>query len=142
MTTHVLVFRETKQCFFCRIAQPLHQPAGLRTAPSSRRISQTLGKFREVMTRHWKEKLDPSKHRDFMRGYQDAGGLPLDAPPDNLLESWVYFVEVARFTFQFVSVDQICEALRYFEEGIHPSTKEYNNGLEHYWQPEPVRILV
>jgi hypothetical protein len=87
------------------------------------------------MAKHWKEKLDPSKHRDFMRGYQDAGGLPLDAPRDNLLESWAYFVEVAGFTFQFVSVDQIFEALCYFEKKIRPSTKEFNNGLEHYWQP-------
>ncbi len=87
------------------------------------------------MARHWKEKLDPNKHRDLMRGHQDAGGLPVDAPRDNLLQEWAYFVDVAGFTFQFVSTDQICEALRYFEVKIHPSTKEYNNGLEHYWQP-------
>lgn len=75
-----------------------------------------------------------------MRGYQDAGGLPIDAPWDNLLECWAYFVDVAGFTFQFVSVDQICEALRYFEAKTHPSTKEYNNGLEHYWQPWYCRL--
>lgn len=93
-----------------------------------------------LMSRHWKEKLDPSKHRDFMRGYQDAGGLPLGAPRDNLLESWVYFVEAAGYTFQFVSVDQISEALRYFEDKTHPSTKEYNSGFEHYWQPWYCRL--
>lgn len=87
------------------------------------------------MARHWKEKLDPRKHRDFMRGYQDAGGLPIDAPRDNLLDFWAYFVDVAGFTFQFVSVDQIHEALCYFEAKVHPNTKENNNGLEHYWQP-------
>lgn len=86
------------------------------------------------MARHWKEKLDPSKHRDFMSGYQDAGGLSVDAPRDNLLESWVYFVNVGGFTFEFVAVDQIRDALRYFAEKTRPSTKEYNNGLEHYWQ--------
>lgn len=86
------------------------------------------------MARHWKEKLDPSKHRDFMSAHQDAGGLPVDVPRDNLLNSWVYFVDVAGFTFQFVAVAQIQDALRYFEKKIHPSTKEYHNGLEHYWQ--------
>jgi len=45
------------------------------------------------MARHWKEKLDPSKHRDFMRGYQDAGGIPLDGPRDNLLQSWASLSE-------------------------------------------------
>lgn len=86
------------------------------------------------MAKHWKERLDPRKHRDFMSGYQDAGGLPVVAPRDNLLESWVYFVNVAGFTFQFVTIDQIRDALNYFEEKIHPSTTEFNNGLEHYWQ--------
>jgi len=92
------------------------------------------------MARHWKEKLDPGKHRDFMRGHQDAGGMPIAAPRDNLLDVWVYFVEVAGFTFEFTSVDQICEALRYFEERVHPSTKGYNDGLEHYWQPWYCRL--
>jgi hypothetical protein len=87
------------------------------------------------MARHWKEELDPSKHRDFMRGYQDAGGVAVDTPKDNLLEAWVYFVQVAGVTFQFVSTDQICEALRYFEKKVQPSSREYNNGLERFWQP-------
>jgi len=87
------------------------------------------------MARHWKEKLDPSKHRDFMRGYQDAGGLPAEFPHDNLIHAWAYFVEVAGFTFQFVSPVQIREALEHFERKIHPSTREQNNGSEHYWQP-------
>jgi hypothetical protein len=92
------------------------------------------------MPKHWKEKLEQSKHRDFMRGYQDPGGLHVDVPRDNLLHAWAYFVEVVGFTFVFVSVDQIREALRYFEEKTHPSTKEYNNGLEHYWQPWYCRL--
>lgn len=92
------------------------------------------------MARHWKEKLDPNKHRDFMLGHQDAGGFPVVPPRNNLLHAWVYFVDVAGFTFQFASTDQIHEALCYFEEKVHPSTREYNNGLEHYWQPWHCRL--
>lgn len=87
------------------------------------------------MARHWKEELDTRTHRDFMRGHQDVGGVSIDTPRDNLLPAWIYFVDVAGFTFQFTSTDQISEALNYFEEKVHSSTKEYNNGLEHYWQP-------
>lgn len=92
------------------------------------------------MPRHWREKLDPSKHRDFMLGHQDAGGLPVETPRDNLLSEWIYFVNVAGFTFQFASTDQIHEALRYFGQKTHPTTSEYNNGLEHYWQPWYCRL--
>ena len=86
------------------------------------------------MSRIWKERCDPSKHRDFMTGHQDAGGRPVEAARDNLIEKWVYFVHAASFTFQFHSVAQIEEAKEYFITKIHPARREPNEGLEHYWQ--------
>lgn len=47
---------------------------------------------------------------------------------------WVYFVRECSFTFQFVALEQLKECLDWFEQKIHPSSREYNNGLEHYWQ--------
>ncbi|NQZ59834.1 MAG: hypothetical protein HRT88_20475 [Lentisphaeraceae bacterium] len=81
----------------------------------------------------WKEKLDPSKHKDYM-STNSLGGDPVKAPKDNLIEAWVYFVKECGFTFQFISLEQIEECIDYFSTKTHPSTKEYNNGLEHYWQ--------
>lgn len=71
------------------------------------------------MSKHWKEPLDPERHVDHM--VSSVGGSPAEAPRDNLIECWVYFVRVCGFTFEFVSVDQIRECLRHFSLKIHPS---------------------
>lgn len=60
-------------------------------------------------------------------------GLPLESSPYKATP-WVYFVRECSFTFQFVTLDQLKECLEWFEKKIHPSSREYNNGLEHYWQ--------
>jgi hypothetical protein len=86
------------------------------------------------MSRIWKERCDPSKHRDFMTGYQDAGGIPVETAHDNLIEKWVFFVRAASFTFQFESVAQIEGAKDYFSKKVHPARRQPNDGLEHYWQ--------
>lgn len=86
------------------------------------------------MSRHWKERFDPEKHRDFMSGYQDAGGLAVEPAKDNLLATWAYFVRAASFTFQFHSITQIREAKDYFSKTIHPARREHGHEMEHYWQ--------
>ena len=86
------------------------------------------------MARIWKEKFDAAKHRDFMTGYQDAGGVLSDSPRDNLVRKWVYFVRVVSFTFQFHSLDQIEAARDYFSKTVHPARREAGHDLEHYWQ--------
>lgn len=96
------------------------------------------------MSRHWTEEADPKRHRDFMKDWS-FDGHPVDAPRDNLLRSQVFFVEVHGFTFQFVTLAQLSEALAWWEKPIHPSSREWNNGLEHDWEPWfsrlPARIL-
>ena len=82
------------------------------------------------MPKYWTEPLDPSKHVDFMRGYQAPGGVLIDEPAGSRL---VYFVRVCGFTFQFQSIDQVDEALRRFERQTQPSSRAPNDGLEHYW---------
>ena len=62
------------------------------------------------------------------------GGLPVAAPHDNIVERWVYFVEVCSFTFQFQSLAQIEECLAFFSQKIHPSSMQPDITLEHYWQ--------
>ena len=63
-----------------------------------------------------------------------VGGLYPKSPQDNLIESWVYFVNVCSFTFQFQSLDQLEQCLRYFSQKIHPSSRLPDVELEHYWQ--------
>lgn len=89
------------------------------------------------MAKWWKEELDTSKHRDHIRAIWRGGYIP-EPPKDNLIEKWVYFVEVCSFTFQFMSLAQIREALEYFTQRGHPisSTKKRGPGWsgEHWWQ--------
>ena len=63
-----------------------------------------------------------------------VGGFPVDPPPDRLIAKWVYFVEVASFTFQFQSLDQLRECLEFFNRKVHPTSRQPNVYLEHYWQ--------
>lgn len=85
------------------------------------------------MSRHWREKLDSKKHRDYMVSVGD-GGIPIKPPKDNLIDRYVYFVEVVGFTFQFSSIAQAYEALEYCQKKVHPSTLTPGIFLEHYWQ--------
>ena len=62
------------------------------------------------------------------------GGLPLQPPRDPLIRTWVYFVDVAAFTFQFQSLAQMNECLEFFRQKIHPTSIQPDVTLEHYWQ--------
>ena len=84
------------------------------------------------MARVWLELFDPKQHADFMSTSHIGGVLP--EKRNNLLPRKVLCVEVCSFTFQFLSEPQLQEAISYFSKKTHPSTREYNNGLEHYWQ--------
>lgn len=90
------------------------------------------GKRRSGMSRHWREKLDPARHADQMTIH--VGGSPVEPPRDALIEKWVYFVEVASFTFQFHSLDQLRECLEFFKQRIHRTSRQPDIWLEHYWQ--------
>jgi hypothetical protein len=68
-----------------------------------------------------------------MRSSQ-IGGAPIDAPRDRLIERWVYFVEVASFTFQFESLAHLNECLQFFRQKLHPTSRQPDVWLEHYWQ--------
>lgn len=83
------------------------------------------------MSKHWKERTNPAKHLDFM-STAHVGGLPIDASEEK--GDWVYFVRECSFTFQFASLEQLKKMTEYFSTKVHPSTKTYNDGLEHYWQ--------
>ena len=91
------------------------------------------------MARFWKEKLDPAKHRDWMKTAH-VGGFPVESAFDNLNERWVYFVHVCSFTFQFQSLQQIEECLAYFSQKVHPSSMVPNVMLEHEWQSWDQRL--
>lgn len=85
-----------------------------------------------AMSRHWREQLDPARHADQMTIH--IGGFPVDPPRDRLIEKWVYFVDVASFTFQFQSLDQLQQCLEFFKQKIHPTSRQPDVHLEHYWQ--------
>lgn len=85
------------------------------------------------MSKHWKEPLDPSRHRDFMT-YNDVGGFPRLPPRDPLVQDWSYFVRVDGFTFEFASVAQIRECVAYCQQKTHPTRRHGANIIEHDWQ--------
>jgi hypothetical protein len=84
------------------------------------------------MSRHWREQLDPSRHADQMTVH--VGGFPVEPPRDRLITKWVYFVDVASFTFQFHSLDQLRECLEFFRQKVHRTSRQPDVYLEHYWQ--------
>jgi hypothetical protein len=84
------------------------------------------------MARWWYEMLDPERHRDFM-STTHVGGLPPD-PVDRLVGRQVYVVRAAGFTFQFMDLGHLREALAHFRKRVHPSSREAGIELEHYWQ--------
>ena len=65
----------------------------------------------------------------------NEGGVPVERSRDNLVKKWVYLADVCRFTFQFVSIEQVKECKAYFEKKVHPSTRGGNPPHEHYWHP-------
>jgi hypothetical protein len=79
----------------------------------------------------WREQLDPTRHRDFMVGHQDAGGVPIEPRAS---DGWVYFVRECSFTFSFMSIAQLRECREYFSARLHPSHRVPGVYLEHYWQ--------
>ncbi|MFC4310868.1 hypothetical protein ACFPN2_17365 [Steroidobacter flavus] len=79
----------------------------------------------------WKERFDPSRHEDRM---DSSKHLDYAADPhESLRTHWVYFAEVAGFTFEFMSLDQARECLRYFEQRLHPSTRA-DIGSAYHWE--------
>jgi hypothetical protein len=87
------------------------------------------------VSKTWREIADPEKHRDFM-STRVEGGIPIAKSRDNLIEKWVYFAEVKGFVFQFSGLEQVRECKVYFEQKLHPSTKNMDHPPhEHYWQP-------
>lgn len=89
------------------------------------------------MSKHWKEKTNPEEHIDYM-STTHIGGLPIQNSREK--GEWVYFVSECSFTFQFVSIEQLKTAHAYFSMKVHPSTRRFNNGLEHYWQSWSERL--
>lgn len=83
------------------------------------------------MAKFWKEPLDLARHRDFMSGWQDAGGVAIERSRS---DGSVYFVRECGFTFQFASVDQLRQALEHFSATAHPPNLIPGISLEHYWQ--------
>jgi hypothetical protein len=69
----------------------------------------------------WREPLDPAKHRDH---FSSGQWTTPSRPADRLIPAWVYFVEVCGFTFEFVSLAQLRECLRYYERKLFPSSRQ------------------
>lgn len=87
------------------------------------------------MARHWSEKLDPERHTDVMGAALYFGGAHIESAKfASLDDRRMYFVTVAGFTFQFVSLGQLEECLNWFRQRIHPGSRLPDVTLEHYWQ--------
>ena len=82
------------------------------------------------MARWWKEDYDVRRHSNRMKGMVDGKyqvNLDLTAK-DKLIQQHVIFVEVAQFTFQFLSLRQLEVCLEYFEQKI-PGDSRIKGGL-------------
>jgi hypothetical protein len=78
----------------------------------------------------WKEPFDSSRHQDKMDA---ARHLEYAADPHRSVRThWVYFAEVAGFTFEFMSLDQVRECLHYFEQRLHPSSRVSVGAADHW----------
>jgi hypothetical protein len=71
------------------------------------------------VARYWKEPLDPARHADH---FNPGSARPRSG--DRRGACFSYFVQVAGFTFEFASVDQLRECLTFFEQRIHPSSRK------------------
>lgn len=100
------------------------------------------------MAKIWKEPFDIKRHED----HRFAGGR--QQRQVNVREPWAYFVKVAGFTFEFVSLDQIKECLTFYSQKIQPSSRTeifepekgqwqlWSERLPLYLREEPKRIKV
>ena len=83
------------------------------------------------MARHWKERLDPSRHHDHF--VWSDGGKSIEAPHDKLIERWVYFVQVCGFIFEFQSVSQLGQCLRFFSDKTQRSSRRPGKEYDHWF---------
>ncbi|MEM8777337.1 MAG: hypothetical protein AAGF26_00405 [Cyanobacteria bacterium P01_G01_bin.49] len=68
------------------------------------------------MARHWRETAPfPSHKLQF--------GALLGLPQTQGKIELIYFIEVCGFTFEFYSLEQIANAIAWFEQKVHPSTR-------------------
>ena len=105
-----------------------------------------------VMARIWKESYDWTKHRDQMHPVEGINKRHYKAP--TLFSEEIYFVRVCSFTFEFHSLLQLKECLRFYSQKIHPSSRVNVAGMDHweslrwyerlplYLQEEPKRLKV
>jgi hypothetical protein len=78
----------------------------------------------------WKEPFDPARHQDRMDSFKHVGHAA--DPHGSIREHWVYFAEVAGFTFEFMSLDQVRECLGYFERRLHPTSRVDIGSADHW----------
>jgi hypothetical protein len=78
----------------------------------------------------WKEPFDPARHQDRMDSFGHVGHAT--DPHRSLRPHWIYFAEVAGFTFVFMSLDQVRECLGYFERRLHPSSRVDIGAADHW----------
>jgi hypothetical protein len=83
------------------------------------------------MAEFWTEPLDATRHRDFMADICPDGGARVDGPAGHRS---VYFVRECGFTFQFQSIEQLDEVVRFFGVSVHPSSRLPNDTFEHWYQ--------
>jgi hypothetical protein len=89
-----------------------------------------------MVARFWRERYVVSRHSNKMKGAID-GVYQFDVdltPRDNLLVRWVYFVNVCRFDFQFLSLRQLEVCLEYFRKKIPGSNRINFGGPGDRWE--------
>lgn len=85
------------------------------------------------VARIWTEPYQSGKHFTPIE-YWGTVDRHLRAP--TLIAKTVLLVDVASFTFQFVSVDQLCDCLAYYERKVHPTSRQQIPGDIDHWEAQ------
>jgi hypothetical protein len=81
------------------------------------------------MARFWKEQYKPTEHFNQMHEIS-----VFKSPNLTLIPSFVYFVSVCSFTFEFHSTKQIEACLNYYSEKNHDSSRRYDTLGGDHWE--------
>jgi hypothetical protein len=85
------------------------------------------------MSRAWREPYDGRRHRDKMGDLgRDAFVVARSSAGDSLRPRWTYFVAVAGFTFQFLSLQQVRACLRFYRNNNPGPSRMPIGGADHW----------
>ncbi len=86
--------------------------------------------YDQSVARIWTEPYQSGKH---FTSWEYSGTVDAHGKAPTLIPKMVLLVNVASFTFQFLSFHQLQDCLAYFEQKIHPTSRiPFPGGMDHW----------